>query len=711
MLRCLILLFCCFYATASFAFGKKSQRIILKANNITGDQNNSVLKADGNVEVINPPFLIKADNAQYNKQTKTITANGNVFINNLEIGRVYSETAEVGEDFQVGSFANAKILFNDGSYIFSNQINRQDENKTNLKDNIFSICPNQEIVENETTAGKKPDFITIHSKFTKINRQDNSFTSKKSAFYLYKLPFLYLPYLKAPLPPQKRQSGLLAPSYSRNSNFGFGIKTPYYLNISPSADITISPTYYFSSQQIILNTQARQILTYGKYDADLQLANNKLDSFNDAVVTERKGSPIRWHFSSRGDFDFNKNIGADFNIKTVSDRNFLRDYNFNYLPYTNSHINIDYINKNSYFGIKTIRFQELENKQLQKSAPLILPSAEAIINTRPLFFKEQLSLASNFTAINRDNGLQYRRLTLAPSIKIPFNLSGNLFQLTSKISADFYSLNNNYNNSTIQTNYKQNQSNIKTEHVASWSLPLRKKLPKNTIIIEPMANFVVSSFNRSNNLLPNEDSNNSELTVSNFFASNRISGFDRNEAGKRINYGLKASSFGQRELGFVIGQSFLLSKKQQDIKIRGFSNSDKSNIVGQVLMRNNRYFNFSYSFQLQESNLRNDVNQLNTNFNYKKLFLNNDLIVIRKTINNPQKISQSNTNFGFSYNIWQFSFNTAQDLITKRIIQKGFAINRNGCCTNFGFSISENNQSSLVKKQQTFSINFSFKNL
>ncbi len=698
------LIFSFIFCNLAFANKPTTTLTVLKADNISGNKTNTKLTATGNVEAIRSPYSLKAEEAIY--ENKTISAFGQVVINNLEVGKVFAKQAEVADNFKTGVFSSANILFNDGSYIFSSQINRQENDITTLKNPIFSICPNPDIANNNKLAGKINNLITIKSNSATIDRLKNSFTAEQANFYFYKVPFLHIPYLKFPLPAKKRQSGFLPPSYSRNSNFGFGLKLPYYLDISPSSDLTIYPTYYFDSQQILFDNQLRQITTYGKYQANLELANNNVKSFNDRVVIDRTGKNIRWNIYGKGDFDFTHNTGITFDGNYISDRNFLRDYHFNYLPYTSSSLTANYINKNTYFGIKTIKFQELENANLENSAPFVLPKIEFFTKAKPFFAKEQIAIAIDTTSINRREGLQYSRLSASPQVKLPFNLAGNLFEFSTKLTNDFYWLSDSFNEIS-----QTNRSNFKTENSFTWSLPLRKELQKNTITLEPIVKIVTSSFKTSNNKIINQDSNNSEITIGNLFINNRIAGFDRNEAGKRISYGIKASSFGQRELDLILGQSFLLSNKEQDIAIRGFNNSNKSNIVGQIGMAKNKYFNFTYNFQLQESDLRNDINQLNTYVNYQKFFLNNEFLLIRKTITNQNKISQFSTNLGFSHKKWRYQVNFIEDLVQKRIIQRGFSIINNGCCVDFGFSIAESNQSNLTKPQRTFNLSIAFKNL
>ena len=702
------------FALVNFKTTKESGLpAVLKAKIVTGDQIKGEINANGNVEISKDSNIIYADEASYNKNTKIIKAFGNVKIKNLEIGYVLSPKIEIKDDFSVGDFFDAKVFFVDGSYLFSKKMSRLSKEKTSLKKSIFSICPNEEIVKNNAKAGSIFDFATISSTTSTINREDNNFSSWNSVVKLYKIPVLYIPYLQIPLPTKKRQTGLLQPSYTKNSNFGLGIKTPYFIDIANNKDLTISPIYYFNSQQIIVNNSWRHFTKFGSYNLNLELANNKIKSNLDKTVVNRSKKNIRWEIEGKGNFDFNKDFGLDFSLKTVADRNYLRDYGFNYLAYTSSKINVDYINKRNYFGIKSIRFQELENANKEKNSPLILPSISSHFETKPLFFKEKLILDANFTSITRLEGLQYRRGSLTPQFKIPFNLKGNLFEFSTKFQGDLYSLNDKDLRVAEPRIYQANESNLKSEFSFNWRLPIRNKSKKNTLTIEPIINFVMSDFKAKNSLIPLEDSVNSELTFSNLFINDRISGFDRNEGGKRVSYGFKSSFFNSYgEFDFTAGQAFIIKNKRQDVVIRGFADNNKSNIVGIASYKGKKYFSISYSFQLDQASYRNDINQVVANFNYKKFNLSGDYLLIRKTLNSPIKKEQATISSSIELpKKWKIKILTTRDFVQKRTIRRGVEILREGCCSNFGFSVIENNQSNLIKPQKTFNLNFTFKNL
>jgi LPS-assembly protein len=702
------------FALVNFKATKQSNLpAVLKAKIVSGDQINGDINAKGNVEITKDSNVIYADEISYNKNTKIIKAFGNVKIKNLEIGYVLSPRIEIKDDFSVGDFFDARVFFVDGSYLFSKKMSRLSKEKTSLKKSIFSICPNEEIVQDNSKAGSIFDFATISSSTSTIDKENNNLSSWNSIVKLYEIPILYIPYLQVPLPAKKRQTGLLQPSYSKNSNFGLGIKLPYFIDVAKNKDLTITPSYYFNSEQLILNNSWRHFTKFGSYNLNAEISNNKIESNFDKTVVTRSKKNIRWTFDGKGNFDFNKDFGSDFSIQTVADRNYLRDYHFNYLAYTASKINIDYINNRNYFGVKSIRFQELENASTEKNSAFILPSISSHFETKPLFFKEKLILDSNFTTITRSEGLQYRRGSFTPQFKIPFNLKGNLFEFSTKLQGDLYSLNDKDLRTADARIFKTNQSNLKSEISFNWRLPIRNKSKKNTLTLEPIVNFVMSDFKTKNSLLPLEDSVDSELTFSNLFINDRISGFDRNEAGKRVSYGLKSSFFNSLgDFDLTIGQAFIIKNKKQDVDIRGFADNNKSNIVGIASYKGKKYFYMSYSFQLDQASYRNDINQVVAGFNYKKFSLNGDYLLIRKTLTSPNRKEQAtiSSSIELPYK-WKVKILAIRDFVQKRNIRRGGEILREGCCGDFSFSVIENNQSDLKKPQKTFNLNFTFKNL
>src|SRR5262249_3733586 len=56
------------------------------------------------------------------------------------------------------------------------------------------------------------------------------------------VPLFWAPFFSAPDPTVKRKSGWLIPMAAYSSTYGFALTTPYYWALSPSYDVTITPT-------------------------------------------------------------------------------------------------------------------------------------------------------------------------------------------------------------------------------------------------------------------------------------------------------------------------------------------------------------------------------------------------------------------------------------------------------------------------------------
>ena len=684
--------------------------VVLKADSVDGDKTTQIITATGNVEATRDNSKLTSDIVTYNKETGWIKAVGHVKIKDLEVGKVYATEANIRNDFSSGFFLNNTMIFNDGSYLKSKRADRKSPEVTIFQRPLLSLCPNREIKENNDLAGNNYDAISIKSKEATIDRQAQTMKTTHATLRIYNVPILYTPYLKFPLPDNKRKTGFLAPSYIKNNRFGLGLITPFFVDIAPNADLTIKPKIYTGNNQFTINNEFRHLTSYGQYNLDFEVSNNKQISSTDKLVINRTSQQYRWLLNGNGKLDLSDKSSVNFLLNTAGDRNYLRDYNYSFLAYTISDFSYDHTDGRNYYGLKTVRIQELVDVANSKSAPLVLPTLNSYFETKPFAHGEKLALSSNFNAITRSSGLQYRRASFTPEVKLPVNLHGNLLNFNARIQGDIYSLENNFQNSDLTANTKQYdpiQTNYKPEISASWRLPLIQKKQSNTLLIEPIVNFVSSGSNKSYLKLPNEDSNNSELTVNNLFINNRVAGYDRNEIGQRVSYGAKTSTFNKYgQFGVTLGQSYRFTNKTQDISIRGFSNNNKSNIVGELFYKIPKRFNFIYSFQLSESNYRNDINSITADLTLDKFFIAGNYILLRRSSATSQESSQASGFLGVKVTPkLTITLNAAHDLVLKRTISKGVTFDYGGCCIIANFSIKENNSANLIKPQTSYQVN------
>jgi len=685
---------------------------VLKADTIDGDQDTSIITAIGNVELTKGTSVVYSDKISYDKNNNLVKASGNIKMKDAQFGRLRAKEAQGKDDLSQGFFIDSTLVLQDGSYLTSPQAERKTLQITVLQNPVYSICPNPAISVDDSLAGKRTDLISIKSSTATIDQNKKTITAKHAFFRIYDIPILYTPYIRLPISDNKRKTGFLSPSYIKNNRFGVGFITPFFIDIAPNADLTIAPKIYLSNNQLTINSDFRHMVKYGEYNVNFEISDNKLTSNTDKLVVNRTKKEYRFLTTGEGKFVFDKNLSAKYKINYLGDRNYLRDYNYNFLAYTLSEGNLDYADGRTYYGANLIKIQELANVEQEKTGPLA-SNFNSYNETKPLFFKEKLALGSNFTLLEREDGLQYRRLSLTPEIKVPFNVKGNLFNINAKVQSDLYSLENNFTKSERNNNFNSTQTNYKPEFSATWRLPLIQKLKSNSFLLEPIASFVSSDYKKNYLKLPNEDSNNSELTVNNLFIADRIAGFDRNEAGERISYGVKSSLFNKfGKFGLTVGQSYRLSNKIQDVSIRGFNENNKSNIVGEFSYYLEKYFSAFYSFQLNESNYRNDVNSITTTLSLSNFTWSNTYLLLKKNNTNLTQSEQIGTSANIMFSEkFSVGSSVARDFVSKRTISRSISANYGGCCVVFSLSATENNSANLIKPQRSYKFNVTLRNM
>ena len=75
-----------------------------------------------------------------------------------------------------------------------------------------------------------------------IDNEQKEMVGTNGVMHFFDVPIAYIPYFTAPTSSQRR-SGILAPVAGYNSNNGFDITQPYYVNIAPNHDLLLLPRY------------------------------------------------------------------------------------------------------------------------------------------------------------------------------------------------------------------------------------------------------------------------------------------------------------------------------------------------------------------------------------------------------------------------------------------------------------------------------------
>lgn len=177
-------------------------------------------------------------------------------------------------------------------------------------------------------------------------------------------PIFYYPYtLPFPLG-DERMSGFLAPSTGSTRSGGFDFELPYYLNLAPNYDATVSPRL-ISDRGVLTSLETRYLASWSMNTLNMSYLGN--DKFYDPDTvnipgTESPSEEDRWFigYEHLGNLGRNWSTFVDYNA--ISDDDYFYDLGSNGLNVTSrTHLNqLGQLNFNSGFLRANLRAQRTE---------------------------------------------------------------------------------------------------------------------------------------------------------------------------------------------------------------------------------------------------------------------------------------------------------------------------------------------------------------
>lgn len=170
-----------------------------------------------------------------NSTTNTQTNNGSVFGAGMmgvaeKIQYTNNGNSAIAEDV---AFASTTIK----AHGHAKKLQKQSQDRYHLEDVMFSTCP--------------PDKRRWHldADSIDIDTETGRGIAKNSTLKISDVPVFSLPYFNFPID-DRRSSGFLLPSAGVSSD-GVEIHTPYYLNLAPNYDLTLTPTIFSNKNPMI----------------------------------------------------------------------------------------------------------------------------------------------------------------------------------------------------------------------------------------------------------------------------------------------------------------------------------------------------------------------------------------------------------------------------------------------------------------------------
>ncbi len=372
------------------------------------------------------------------------------------------------------------------------------------------------------------------------DRQEQVAEIWNARFKLGPVPVFYSPYLQLPIG-DKRRSGFLIPNAKYSTNNSFEFYLPYYWNIAPNFDATITPHYIQKRGNTQWQNEFRYLTNAGSGLVEFDyLPSDRV--YNDDHPTE--GDSHRWllYWSHFGVMDQVWRFSADYT--KVSDASYFNDFSSKYGSSTDGYatqkFSVGYVLQNFDATVSTKQFQVFDRTNSNSYSAQPQLDVNYYKNDLGPFDTHIYGQAVNFVNTNASRP-EATRVHLEPTIDLPLSNSWGSLDTEAKVMATHYQQTNvaDYNASN-GTDYKESVNRVMPQFKVDGKLIFERDMmlaSGYTQTLEPRAQYLYVPY-RDQSSINNYDSSLLQSDYSGLFRDRVYGGLDRIASANQVTTGV-----------------------------------------------------------------------------------------------------------------------------------------------------------------------------
>lgn len=253
------------------------------------------------VELRRADQLLTTELLQYDPESEVITIPGKLFYED-SIMHISGTRAHYSFLDESGQFEDVDYgLVGSSAKGSATQVRIESGNHSVLMGPQFTTCP-----------GNTPEWL-LSARQLDLDFEKGMGTVKGAKLKFFNIPFLYLPYMTFPID-DRRKSGFLYPYISTANDNGFEFSIPYYWNIAPNQDATVTPRYF---------TERGAMLT-GEYRFITPRTGGTLNF--DYMRNDTKTQSSRYHVTVNHNAFLSPRWRSELLLDRVSDDQYFQDF-------------------------------------------------------------------------------------------------------------------------------------------------------------------------------------------------------------------------------------------------------------------------------------------------------------------------------------------------------------------------------------------------
>ncbi len=523
--------------------------------------NDNITTFTGNVIINRGDNQLETNQARYFHEKNEVEAQGNVHLITPSM-QLWGSDARYNMDKENGILNNARYLTIDERKGDADNIEIIDPARMALNTASYTSCNTED-----------PDWMLTASRL-KLDTESRQGYATHAVVRFKGVPFFYFPYMRFPIG-DARLTGLLPPNIGNSQRHGAQILQPFYWNIAPDRDATITP-WYMDYRGTMLMTKFRYLNPGSKGQLELDyLPDDKLFGANRGRV--------KWQHQSTAISGW----ATEINYNKVNDEDHFLDFGTTINSSNPTHLQQKAAL--SYNALNwNIKAQALAYQKLSGSTPYERLPQLSFSTRRPKYENEWHPgvNAELVTFARNDTSVQGTRLNMTPYLSLP--LSNEAMFLTPKLSWQFtaYDLENTSSTQTPDASRDLPIFSLDSGMFFERSLSMGSNNLLQTL--EPQLFYVYAPY-RDQDDIAVFDSGQVSFNINDPFRENQFTGADRVEDANRLTAMLTTRFFdedsGTERLMARIGQLYYFADRRVTLPGGSVQTSRRSPIIAELNSR------------------------------------------------------------------------------------------------------------------------------
>ncbi|ROU15944.1 LPS assembly protein LptD [Kluyvera ascorbata] len=422
-------------------------------------------------------------------------------------------------------------------------------------------------------------------------------------FKIGPVPVFYSPYLQLPVG-DKRRSGFLLPSAKYGSTNYFEFSLPYYWNIAPNMDATLTPHYMDKRGGVMWENEFRYLTQAGQglFELDYLPSDSVYSNEHPGEDNSR-----RWLFYWRhaGVMDQVWRFNVDYT--KVSDPDYFNDFDSKYGSSTDGYatqkLSVGYAVQNFDATVSTKQFQVFDRSNSNSYSAEPQLDINAYQNDVGPFDTHLYAQAVKF--VNTNNSMpKATRVHLEPTINLPLGNRWGSINTEAKLLATHY-------DQTNIDSYNSNSSNVnKLAGSVNRTMPQLKidgkmvferdveLTPGYTQTLEPRMQYLYVPY-RDQSKINNYDSTFLQSDYTGLFRDRSYSGLDRIASANQITTGVTSRIYDENTVerfNVSVGQIYYFTESRTGDDNINWEKDDKT---GSLVWAGDTYWRISDQWGLR----------------------------------------------------------------------------------------------------------------